>query len=730
MTPYADSRDHLRDELARLDLLLRLRLEEWWEENDRLDEFRGLYVSDEAVDRLLQTASPGASGDEAGRERRRDGHQSGEQQELLARIEEATRRLRERRARTPAERGLRLDHLAARFALDRRDQDALLVAVAPELDRKYETIYSYLQDDVTRTRPTVELIRQIVTPTAADRLDARATFAPRSPLRRSGLVRVRDEDRPLLSRTVSVDERVVAFLLGDDDVDPELADVAELTTADRSLTDLVIDTERREALKRIAARREEGGPFVIHLHGPRGVGKAAAVAALCAIDGTPILTVDARAIEPSRSRDTFVRLRREAHLQAAALYLRQFPSARPAATAEDESERVDPEPVDPDRLLGEVDAFDGPVFLSGERPLPSRLLVGVVRHDVATLHLPRPDYEHRRALWEAVDDLPDSVDTAALAATFRLTAGGIRDAMAAARIDANGDDLTGEHVYRGCRAQTAGNLSSLAKRVEPTYTWDDIVLPADRLAHLREVAAHLRHRGRVYDEWAFARKFSLGNGLNVLFTGASGTGKTMAAEVVANDAGLELYKIDLSTVVSKYIGETEKNLSRVFDEAETSDAILFFDEADALFGKRTEVKDSHDRYANIEVNYLLQRIEEHDGTVVLTTNFAGNIDDAFRRRIHHSVDFPVPDRASREAIWRGIFPAETPVGTLDYDFLAGLDLVGGNIKNVALTAAFLAADDDSAVEMEHVVRATKREFQKLGRLLKPEEFGEYREFVA
>jgi SpoVK/Ycf46/Vps4 family AAA+-type ATPase len=349
---------------------------------------------------------------------------------------------------------------------------------------------------------------------------------------------------------------------------------------------------------------------------------------------------------------------------------------------------------------------------------------------VTAVHLPRPGYSLRVDLWEARRDrLPDEVDTEALAATFRLTAGQIDEAIATAEAVSRGGPLTTDAVYRGCRAQSTQRLGSLARKVDPHYTWDDIVLPESAMTNLREVAAHVTHRGTVYDDWGFDARFSLGNGLTVLFTGPSGTGKTMAAEIIAQDAGLDLYKIDLAKVVNKYIGETEKNLGRIFDEAADSDAILFFDEADALFGERTEVQDAHDRYANIEVNYLLQRVEEHDGTVVLTTNLEGNIDDAFRRRIHLSVEFPLPDRAAREAIWDSIFPAETPVGDLDVEFLSSLSLTGGNIKNVALTGAFLAAEDGGLVEMPHLVRATKREFEKTGNVIDPAEFGQYRDLI-
>ena len=311
------------------------------------------------------------------------------------------------------------------------------------------------------------------------------------------------------------------------------------------------------------------------------------------------------------------------------------------------------------------------------------------------------------------------------------------DAIGTARAlagDGGGSDdaeLSAEALYRGCRVQSRETLGALARRADTAYDWEDIVLPADTEAQLREVAAHVKHRGTVYADWGFEERFSLGTGMNVLFSGPSGTGKTMAAEIIAADAGLDMFKVDLATVVSKYIGETEENLKEIFDEAEHTDAVLFFDEADALFGERSEVSDSQDRYANVEVSYLLQRMEEHDGAVVLATNFKENIDDAFLRRINANVEFPRPDRESRAEIWRTIFPEETPVGDLDIGFLSGFEITGGNIKNVALTASFLAADDAATetVEMEHVVRALRRELQKTGRLVNPEEFGEYRNLV-
>jgi SpoVK/Ycf46/Vps4 family AAA+-type ATPase len=294
-----------------------------------------------------------------------------------------------------------------------------------------------------------------------------------------------------------------------------------------------------------------------------------------------------------------------------------------------------------------------------------------------------------------------------------------------------------EDLYAACRLQSNRKLATLAQKITPHYVWDDIVLPLDRMEQLREICNYVKYRALVYEEWGFDRKLSLGKGLNALFAGPSGTGKTMAAEIIANELGIDLYKIDLSGVVSKYIGETEKNLARIFSEAETSNAILFFDEADALFGKRSEVRDAHDRYANIEIGYLLQKMEEYEGVVILATNLRKNMDDAFVRRMHFTVEFPFPDEKDRRRIWEKIWPEDTPCSPdLDLDFMARrVEVAGGNIRNIALAAAFLAADDgatgDSSVgvDMCHLVRATRREYQKMGKVVMEDEFGVYADHV-
>ena len=256
------------------------------------------------------------------------------------------------------------------------------------------------------------------------------------------------------------------------------------------------------------------------------------------------------------------------------------------------------------------------------------------------------------------------------------------------------------------------------------------MLAASVKEQLEEICAFVRHKETVFSEWGFDKKLSLGKGLNILFAGPSGTGKTLAAEVIAGDVGLDLYKIDLSSIVSKYIGETEKNLKKIFGEAETCNAILFFDEADALFGKRSEVNDSHDRYANIEVNYLLQQMEEHEGTIILASNYKKNLDDAFIRRLQFAVEFPIPDETARKEIWIGMFPENARLGgDVDFIFLSKFKLTGGNIKNIALLAAVLTADGSGVIGMKEILRALKREFQKMGKICTPTDFGAYYELV-
>ncbi len=320
----------------------------------------------------------------------------------------------------------------------------------------------------------------------------------------------------------------------------------------------------------------------------------------------------------------------------------------------------------------------------------------------------------------------DEESLSVLAQRFRLTYAQIQDAarvsvgMASAiesNESSNISNYAATSVVAAARAQCGHELAALATKINPKATWDDLILPEDAIAQLREVCDRVIHRDQVFNEWGFARKLSRGCGTPALFSGGSGTGKTMAAEVIANALGVDLYRIDLARMVSKYIGETEKNLDRVFTAAENANAILFFDEADALFGKRSEVKDAHDRYANIEVSYLLQKMEEYEGLSILATNLVDNLDQAFMRRLACHIYFPFPDEVARVQMWERAWPQGMPIGeSVDRGLLAHeLKIAGGNIKNIALGAAFNAAVNGGVVDMTHLSQAIGRELQKAGR---------------
>jgi adenylate kinase family enzyme len=350
---------------------------------------------------------------------------------------------------------------------------------------------------------------------------------------------------------------------------------------------------------------------------------------------------------------------------------------------------------------------------------------------VMLVEVPLPSFAERALAWKHLTGVADTRD---VAAKFRLSIEQIRQASEVSRIAAGARGATlpaAADLDFGARHASSSRVGELAARLEPAYGWAHLVLPDRQLDLLRSISSYLRHRDRVLSDWGYDRTVSRTQGLKVLFAGASGTGKTMAAQVLGAELGLEIFRVDLATVVSKYIGETEKNLERIFGAADGSNAILFFDEADALFGKRSEVSDSHDRYANIEVAYLLQRMEAYPGAVILATNFRRNIDEAFIRRLDFVVDFPFPEEEDRRRIWRLLLPDEAPIAEdVDVDFLAAqFKLSGGAIRNCSLSAAFQAADEDAAIGMRHLVRAVAQEFAKQGRLTLEADFERFHVLV-
>jgi SpoVK/Ycf46/Vps4 family AAA+-type ATPase len=634
---------------------------------------------------------------------------------------------------------LRLEQLKELFSLSPFDIDTLLICLAPELDLRFEKIYAYLQDDVTKKRPGVELILKIIGPSLAEQLEGRVRFHASSPLMQHKLLQLLDDPSqphpPLLSKYIKMDHRVVDYLLGSDRMDDRLMPFVDEILPEIGFEEILIPGEIKDRFENVMKNRklsespqkpEQRARLILYFQGPYGVGKRTAAAAICHELGQRLLHVDLK--QPAGNTpldfDTAIQLvNREALFQDCALYFDGFD----ALMADDRHNQLAV-------FLRELASHSGLCFLAGEKIWEP---VDALHHaDFLRVEFSKPGYLDRIVLWhrflEKGHPAISDGDLNTLANSFRLTGGQIRDAATTARNlakwrnFANGQ-ATADDFNVACRLQSNRKLAELAQNITPLYKWEDIVLPHDRLRQLREICSYVKYRSFVYDEWGFDRKLSLGKGLNVLFAGPSGTGKTMAAEIMAGELGLELYKIDLSTVVSKYIGETEKNLARIFTEAETSNSILFFDEADSLFGKRSEVKDSHDRYANIEISYLLQRMEQYEGMVILASNLQKNMDEAFMRRMHFNVEFPLPNAKERGQIWQKIWPLDTPCSPkLDLNFMAHrFEITGGNIRNIALASAFLAAADGKIVTMEHLIGATQREYQKMGKLLMREEFGEY-----
>jgi ATP-dependent 26S proteasome regulatory subunit len=705
---------YLSAELARLDVRLRRAVIRWQRAGqDPSDAFRGLYVSDEQAANLLGRPL----GMNWGETRLLSAEEAREFDVELASADEAADRVASEVRRAS---GVpRLQRVAEAFDLDRFELDVLLLCLAPSLDLRYERLFGYLQDDVTRKTPGVSLALEMLMDPGLERISAITRFHDDAPLLRHELVRcVPRSDggtEGILGRSLVIDETVTSWLLGAYRPHPDLRPHARLEDGESLDTDRLLAGEAEQAL----ASALNALPLV-SFYGPDRASQDAAARMLAAKLERQLLRVDLSALARKgvpTSRALRLALR-DARLLGGIAYL--------VGWGEGDQPPEDLPPHANPELMRSLYLHPDVVVLSGmERWLPR----GAERdRRVVQVDFPLPDYRRRRAIWaHFVDQAMEhgEVDFSVVAGHFQLASGQIRDAVASARDRAalGAEQLATEHLMIAAREHSIPNLGKLAARIEPRFTWEDIVLPDDQLALLGEIVDTVRERPRVLDDWGVGRKLASSRGVTVLFAGPPGTGKTMAAGIISRTLGLELFKIDLSTVVSKYIGETEKNLASVFSEAESSNAILFFDEADALFGKRSEVRDSHDRYANVEISYLLQQMEAYDGLTVLATNLRANLDEAFTRRLQFAVDFPFPEEEDRLRIWRTLFPVEVPrAADIDFGVLARrYKLAGGNIRNIIVGAAFLAAADGGAVTMEHLLHGTRRELQKMGRLVGEED---------
>jgi hypothetical protein len=630
-----------------------------------------------------------------------------------------------------------LTWLTREFGLCSFDGDLVLLALAPEIDLKYERVFGYLQDDVTRKRPTVELALNLLCISTDEKLQRRSHLCASGRLVSQGLLHVipdtNQADPPFLAHYLKLDDQITRLLLGlRSSLDTRLAPFCRILEPGGCLEELQLSQVLKRGLPSMV-RHAWGGDESLRFYvcDPLVTLRQEAAKALAALVGAQPLALDlTRLLSAGENFEQILRVFfREARFRDAVPYLDGLDILR----ANEHSLQLQ-------SLMLTAKEEPGITILGG-----SQQWVSSPHGPTGVIEVPlgNADFAARRAHWQAclaALDVPvDHDDLRAVADRFRLDSAQIAEASATARnfaalraAAAGSEEQTNSapsliDLFAAARAQSGHDLGVLARKIEPRYTWDDIVLPSNTLAQLHEICSRVAHRHMVFDEWGFDRKLSHGKGVNALFAGPSGCGKTMAAEIIANELQLDLCKIDLAGVVSKYIGETEKNLDRIFKAAENANAILFFDEADALFGKRSEVRDSHDRYANIEVSYLLQKMEEYEGIAILASNLRQHMDESFLRRLAFTVHFPFPDEADRKRIWKGIWPSEIPLASdLNLaDHAKRFKLSGGNIKNVALAAAFLAANDGGVLTMAHLFHATGREYEKMGKALSAAElYGE------
>ncbi len=727
---FQTSLDHLLAQLGRIELKLRLLVMEMRYNSSQVEEdrFRGLYIPEKEIDTVL-TSTPFQQGDNLAY------REDPAVVTLVQSLEHLEANIAEREKESlRCGLILRLHELGWLFSLSKFDMDVLLVCLLPELNLKHQRLYAYLQNDVTKKSPNVDLVVRLLCKSFEDRLRARERFSPEESLIKHHILRLCDEhlqsSTPLLGKSLHINERITSYLLGGDEIDARLQTFANLTRPGLKLEDVILPEDTENHLIQLVThfKRE---PLICYFQGSYGVGKQTTAEAMCFELGVRLLSID---VDGMLAADIPLELAvplifREGRLQNAALYLENY---NILLNEEREFRLAN------DRVIKELESYPQWVFLAGEGTWQPKDIL----HNKPLIYIefPAPTYSARKQLWEKYGNhqspvAPD-VNFTDISGKFRLNGGQIGDAMATARSlalwrDPENGLVTTHDLYSACRQQSNQRLNTLASKIHPRHNWDDIILPRDQKEQLQEICSYVEHYHTVYGDWGFGQKLSRSTGLNALFAGPSGTGKTMAAEIMANELGLDLYKIDLSAIVSKYIGETEKNLDRIFREGQTANAILFFDEADALFGKRSEVRDSHDRYANIEVAYLLQKMEEYDGVVILATNLRKNMDEAFARRMHFTLEFPIPEETDRYRIWQSIFPGVAPL-TKDIDllFLARqFKITGGNIRNIALGAAFLAVETSGYITMKHLIRATKREYQKMGKLCTEGDFAQYFELV-
>jgi len=621
---------------------------------------------------------------------------------------------------------LRLKSLESVFGLSTFEWWAFVVCLAPALDLRYERIYGYLQDDVTRVKPTVDLILSLLLPEGLGRLDFLPCFEPQAPLLRFRLILPADENQTqsnTLRQTFRVTPGVVAWIMGaytQQNYDPAI----EFHPVSHSMPE------------------EWSASVFAHTSMP-SCEVFDAIHPLVSLYGEDLLQQDMAVRQLSAALNKpYLKIKLSSFASAEESVENLYPAVRDARMLgalldiENADILIDKEGCLLPEAFEVMRQFNDSILLCSQQPF--RLADEMPGNDYPLMRVrfEKLSTDERTDLWRTLLEgvlqqiPPKTIQT--LAGQFVLTTGQIVAASSTAMTQAlqEGRQLESTDLFEAARLHSGRHLSGLAHKIDPRYHWEDLVLPETPVTMLHELVGMVKSRPRVLEEWGLGRKLTSSMGVSALFTGPPGTGKTLAAQIIANELGIDLYRIDLSTIVSKYVGETEKNLERIFNEAQTSNAILFFDEADAIFGKRSEVKDAQDRYANIEVGYLLQRMEAYDGVAILATNLRANLDEAFTRRLQFIINFPFPEEEYRLRIWEVLMPPSLPrADDLDLRLMASrFKLAGGSIRNCIVSAAFIAAEDHApnenhcCLKMTHLMHGVRRELQKMGKLIQESDF--------
>jgi hypothetical protein len=676
-----------------------------------LDEFRGLYISDQQVDHLVRDLSKNNSSGKG-----------------VQQLTEETNLLTELSHKSLAADQI-WSHLASEFRLCGLEQDLLILPLALELNPKYEILYAYLNNDITRKYPTVDLAIRLFG--QHDPLSVRTAMSLSGRLFDEHLLdwHGTDAEPASISTGFKLAPAVRGYLLGLPPVDPHLHHFIQYHHCPLPVWEQMVFPNdlllRLQGLARLLAIKNSAH-FIV-MEGETGVGRLKAAQAVLGAAGKSLICADLWALsayeQPLLSQAQ--RLTTQARLTGSGLFLRGL------------GRLMSGEPRDRRALKVVLRYFiESPVTIFFPVPPDISWRSWLREKSPINVSFEEPNPGQRERLWgQALNQLglnATKADVAQVADRFLLNSGQIGTAAAALQLyqqitPGDKSKIIKDQLFAAAREQSIADMGKSAQKVKSPYRWEDLVLPVTTMQRVREIVAAIHNRNIVYRDWDMQCRMGDSQGLMILFSGASGTGKTMCASVIAKEIGLDLYRIDLSNVVSKYIGETEKNLDRIFTASHRANCILFFDEADALFGKRTEVKDAHDRYANIEVAYLLQKLEEHDGTVILATNIVKNLDQAFARRMHFSVEFPRPNAEQRESLWYGMFPSRTPLAEdIDFSFLARhFDITGGDIKSVALEAAMMAVGNGQILTMACLINAMARQMIKQGRIPSATDFKQY-----